>query len=215
MKVLNVENFKQANSGNTIVLDSRMTEKFVQGFIPGSISIELNENFPERSANLLAANTPVLLVTEQGKEDDTEQALIKAGFLNITGYLEGGYDHWKYAGEPSDMIIDVEADELMMDIPFDNNLVVLDVRNETEYAEGHLKNAINIPLQELTDPGSMANFEDDHNIYVHSGGGSRGITAASLLKRQCFHNLRYVAGGWSSITKQKKAEIVKETKSLN
>ncbi len=70
-------------------------------------------------------------------------------------------------------------------------------------------------MQELTDPGSMANFEDGHNIYVHCGGGGRGITAASLLKRQGFHNLRYVAGGWKKIKEQEKAEIVKETKALN
>ncbi len=215
MKALNVENFKQANSGNTIVLDTRMTEEFVQGFIPGSISIELNEKFAERCLNFLPAKTPLILVVEPGKEDHAEQLLTNTGHSDILGFLEGGFDSWKYAGEPADMIIDVEADELMMDIPFDKNLVVLDVRNKTEFAEGHLKNAINIPAQELTDPGSMANFEDEHNIYLHCGGGSRSITAASLLKRQGYHNLRCISGGWNKIKAQKKAEIVKETKTLN
>ena len=215
MKALNVEEFKLAVNNNAVILDTRKSEVFARGFVPGSISIELNEKFAERSANLLPAITSLLLVAEPGNENIAEKALAKTGQWEIAGFLEGGYDSWIGSGEPSDMIVDVEADELMMDIPFDKNLIVLDVRQETEFADGHLKNAINIPMQELTDPGSMANFEDGHNIYVHCGGGSRGITAASLLKRQGFHNLRYVAGGWKKIKEQEKAEIVKEKSSLN
>jgi rhodanese-related sulfurtransferase len=108
------------------------------------------------------------------------------------------------------MIIDVEADELMMDMPHDKNLVVVDVRRETEFADGHLKNAVNIPLNEMTDPGHIANFEDTQNLYVHCAGGYRSVIASSLLKRQGIHNLRNVLGGWSKIKEQEKAEIVKE-----
>lgn len=215
MKALNIENFRQLNTGNVIILDARKAEKFAQGFIPGSISIELNEKFSERAASLLLSNVNLLVVTEPGDEETAAQELSKAGLSGISGFLEGGFDSWIKAGESTDLIVDVEADELMMDIPFDKNLVVVDVRLETEFAEGHLKNAINIPVQELTDPGSMANIEDEHNIYVHCGGGSRSITAASLLKRQGIHNIRYVSGGWREIKKQKKAEIIKETNTLN
>ena len=97
------------------------------------------------------------------------------------------------------MIVDVEADELAMDIPFDPNLVVIDVRKETEYADGHVSVAINIPLNDLIDPASMANLEDTHNMYVHCAGGYRSVIALSLLKRQGFHNLRNVIGGFQQI----------------
>jgi rhodanese-related sulfurtransferase len=133
----------------------------------------------------------------------------------MKGCLAGGYETWKNAGEKTDMIIDVEADELMMDIPHDKNLVVLDVRRETEFANGHLKNAINLPLNDMIDPGSMANIEEEQNLYVHCGGGYRSVVAASLLKRQGIHNLRNVLGGWGKIKEQEKAEIVKETSVLN
>jgi rhodanese-related sulfurtransferase len=102
-----------------------------------------------------------------------------------------------------------------MDIPFDKNLVVLDVRRETEFADGHVKDAINIPLQDLTDPGNMANLEESYNIYVHCGGGYRSVIAASLLKRQGIHNLRNVTGGWGKIKDQKGIETVKEKSILN
>ena len=99
---------------------------------------------------------------------------------------EGGFEAWKKAGEKVDIIIEVEPDELLMDMQFDNNLVVLDVRKENEFAEGHLPGAMNIPLSEMIDPATMANIEDGHNLYVHCGGGYRSVIACSLLKRRAY-----------------------------
>lgn len=113
------------------------------------------------------------------------------------------------------MIIDVEADELAMDIPFDENLVVIDVRKEAEYADGHIKDAVNIPLANLVDPASMASIEDNDNLYVHCQSGYRSVIAASLLKRQGIHNLRNVVGGWKEIEKQEKIEKEKSIAELN
>jgi rhodanese-related sulfurtransferase len=103
----------------------------------------------------------------------------------------------------------------MMDLPYDDNIVVVDVRRTTEFAEGHLKEAVNLPLQELTDPGMMANLEETQNIYVHCAGGYRSVIASSLMKRQGIHNLRNVLGGWNKIKEQEKVEIVKEKSLLN
>jgi hydroxyacylglutathione hydrolase len=67
----------------------------------------------------------------------------------------------------------------------------------------------------LTDPASMANIEERHNLYVHCASGYRSIIAASLLKRQGIHNLRNIAGGWGKIKEQEKVEIVKDASLLN
>ena len=113
------------------------------------------------------------------------------------------------------MIIDVEADELAMDPPFDNNLIVLDVRKPAEFAEGHVKDALNIPLNELNNPLNMSAIEDEHNVYVHCASGYRSVIAASLLKRQGIHNIRNVVGGWDSIKEQDKIETEKDSSVLN
>jgi rhodanese-related sulfurtransferase len=133
----------------------------------------------------------------------------------VAGYLQGGFEAWVAAGEPIDLIIDVEADELAMDIPFDENLVVLDVRKPAEFADGHVKDARNIPLDELIDPAAMAQIEDEQNVYVHCAGGYRSVIAVSLLKRQGIHNLRNVVGGWARIKEQENIETVKENSVLN
>jgi glyoxylase-like metal-dependent hydrolase (beta-lactamase superfamily II)/rhodanese-related sulfurtransferase len=210
MNALSVDAFKnKMKEDNTFILDTRISTVFTEGFIPGSISIGLEGRFAEWAGNLLPFDQSILLVTEPGKEKESIVRLARVGYEKFEGYLAGGYAGWVAAGEKYDMIIDVEADELAMDIPFDPNLVVIDVRKESEYAEGHVSVAINIPLNDLIDPASMANLEDTHNMYVHCAGGYRSVIALSLLKRQGFNNVRNVIGGFAQIKLlEDKIEIV-------
>jgi glyoxylase-like metal-dependent hydrolase (beta-lactamase superfamily II)/rhodanese-related sulfurtransferase len=216
MRAIPVAEFKKLiQDENIIVLDTRQADEFTKGFVPGSISIGLEGRFAEWAGSLLSFDTPILLVTEPGQEKESIIRMARVGLDQVHGYLAGGYEAWKNSGEEIDIIVDVEADELMMDIPFDPNLVVLDVRKAAEYAEGHLADAVNIPLNNMTDPGCMANIEDNQNLYVHCGSGYRSVIAASLLKRQGIHNLRNVVGGWDKIKELEKVEIVKEKSVLN
>jgi glyoxylase-like metal-dependent hydrolase (beta-lactamase superfamily II)/rhodanese-related sulfurtransferase len=215
LRPLPVEEFKSLMSDDTIILDTRNADLFTKGFVQGSISIGLEGRFAEWAGSLLSFDTPVLLITEPGKEKETIVRLARVGFDKVIGYLAGGFETWNNAGEETDMIVNVEADELMMDIPHDTNLVVMDVRRPTEYADGHIKDAVNLPLNELVDPGTMSNIEDEQNLYVHCQGGYRSVIASSLLKRQGIHNLRNVVGGWNAIKQQEKVEIVKEKSVLN
>lgn len=216
LKALDLATFKQMiQREEVILLDTRKSDVFIEGFIPGSIGIGLDGRFAEWAGSLLSFDKPIVLVTAAGEEKESVVRLARVGFDKMKGYLEGGFTTWQQAGEPIDMIIDVETDELAMDLPFDNNLVVLDVRRETEFADGHVKGAINLPLNTLADPGSMADLDERYNIYVHCGGGYRSIIAASLLKRQGIHNLRNVTGGWAKIKDQKGIPIEKENSVLN
>ena len=213
---LTVEQFRDLSKQHDVItLDTRKSTDFMAGFIPGSISIGLEGRFAEWAGGLLPFDQPIILVTEEGKEKETVVRLARVGFSKMQGYLKGGIEAWKEADETLDLIIDIDADELAMDIPFDDNLVVVDVRRETEFADGHVVGAINIPLNEMTDPGSMANIQDTHNLYVHCAGGYRSVIAASLLKRQGIHNLRNVNGGFTAIQQQEKIETVKENSVLN
>jgi hydroxyacylglutathione hydrolase len=206
---------KELIQEDVIVLDTRHASAFTQGFIPGSIFIGLEGRFAEWAGSLLPFNEPMILVTEPGKEKETIVRLARVGFDKVKGHVAGGFEAWENVGEQIDMLVDVEADELIMDIPHDDKLTVVDVRRPTEYADGHLKDALNIPLNDMTDPAMLASMEEDQNIYVHCAGGYRSVIAASLIKRQGIHNIRNVLGGWDKIKEQKKAEIVKEESALN
>jgi hydroxyacylglutathione hydrolase len=213
---INPEAFnEQKESGNTVVLDTRKSNLFTVGFVPGSVNIGLDGRFAEWAGSLLNFTDPILLVTEVGQEEESVLRLARVGFENVKGYLDGGFEAWTKAGLPLDMIIDVEADELAMDLKFDENLVIVDVRKEIEFGAGHVKDAQNIPLESLKDPGSMAYLEDNQNIYVHCAGGYRSVIASSLLKREGIHNIRNVVGGWNAIKAIDSIQTEKESAVLN
>jgi len=217
MQPLSVAAFKTKSADDqVIILDTRISSVFTEGFVPGSISIGLDGRFAEWAGSLLPFDKTIILVTEPGKEKETIVRLARVGFDKMEGYLDGGFPAWQAADEKVDMVIDVEADELAMDIPFDPNLVIVDVRKPAEYGDGHVKQALNMPLVDLMDPGTMADLEDTHNIYVHCAGGYRSVIAASLLKRQGIHNIRNVLGGWGKIKElADKIEVTKEAEVLN
>jgi glyoxylase-like metal-dependent hydrolase (beta-lactamase superfamily II)/rhodanese-related sulfurtransferase len=216
MLPLSINDFKEKLVDNIIILDTRHQDRFMQGFVPGAINIGLNGRFAEWAGSLLPFTQPIVLVTEVGYEKESIIRLSRVGLDNVIGYLSGGFEAWQNAGETIDLIIDVEADELAMDLPFDENLVIVDVRRETEYANEHVKEAINIPLDQLTDPGSMANLDDHHNIYIHCASGYRSVIAASMIKRQGIHNIRNVVGGIEAIKGlPDKFEFEKEAAVLN
>ena len=215
LTILSVTAFKEKMLEDTIVLDTRAADQFSNGFIPGSIFIGLEGRFAEWAGSILPFNKPMILITEIGKEEETVIRLARVGFAKMEGYLKGGFEAWKKAGEKIDMIVGVEADELAMDIPHDPNLQVVDVRREAEFADGHVKNAINMPLNDMTDLALIAGFEENQNLYVHCGGGYRSVIACSILKSQGIHNLRNVEGGWEKIKEQSSIKTAKEPSVLN
>jgi glyoxylase-like metal-dependent hydrolase (beta-lactamase superfamily II)/rhodanese-related sulfurtransferase len=212
LKALTVAAFKeQITTFEPVILDTRNATLFTQGFIPGAISIGLEGRFAEFAGSILPFDQAILLVCEPGTEKESIVRLARVGFENIIGHLAGGFDAWAKAGEPIDLVIDVEADELAMDIPFDPNMVIVDVRKTSEFDKGHIKEALTIPLDELTDPASMANFDDNQNIYIHCAGGYRSVIASSLIKKQGIHNIRNVIGGFKAISELPDKFDIEET----
>jgi glyoxylase-like metal-dependent hydrolase (beta-lactamase superfamily II)/rhodanese-related sulfurtransferase len=215
LKPLLIKDFKDlVKDDEVIILDTRPAETFTNGFVPGSIFIGLEGRFAEWAGSLLPFTKSIILITEAGKEKESITRLARVGFEKMIGYLDGGFEAWQAANEKIDLLIDVEADELAMDIPFDEKLLVVDVRKEAEYGDGHLKQSINIALDDMMDPASMVNLEDDQNIYVHCAGGYRSVIASSLLKRQGIHNIRNIAGGWKSIIEIKDKFQIEKTEAV-
>jgi rhodanese-related sulfurtransferase len=148
---------------------------------------------------VIEQDCPIILVCDQG----TEEILIKRfellGYTQVKGYLEGGFSTWSAAGEKIDLIIEVEVDELAMDIPFDEYLMILDIRTEDVYDKAHIKNSINLPLIEFGDPGAMSELDEHFNIYLIDDLGKQLLLAASVLKKQGIHNIRIVQDGWDAV----------------
>lgn len=203
MQALDIDAFKEKVKNGAWILDTRPSTIFTNGFVPESVSIGLDGRFAEWAGSLLPFGQPLVLVAEEGKEEESIIRLARVGIDKVQGYLKGGYEAWQETDEPTDLIIDIDADELAMDLPHDNKLEVLDVRKPGEFEAGHVKGASNAPLDTLTDPLNIAMIDSEANLYIHCAGGYRSVIAASLLKRQGYHNMRNVLGGWGKIKQVK------------
>jgi rhodanese-related sulfurtransferase len=74
--------------------------------------------------------------------------------------------------------------------------VVVDVRTKTEYATGHIKGSINIPLQELSN--NLSKIKKTNPVITCCASGMRSSTAASLLKAKGYNDV-YNAGSWMTL----------------
>jgi rhodanese-related sulfurtransferase len=207
-KPLSVDAFKQHVEEGSWILDTRPSTIFTTEFVPESINIGLDGRFAEWAGTLLPFTQPLVLVTEVGKEKESIIRLARVGIDNVQGFLEGGLQTWKDAGQKIDMIIDIDAEELAMDLPHDSKLEIIDVRKQGEFDAGHVKGAANFPLDTLTNVVNIAGIDDEKNLYVHCAGGYRSVIAASLLKRQGYHNLRNVLGGYAKMKHVKNIPII-------
>lgn len=215
MAALNFETFQQYYKAGAQILDTRAAQELGAGFVPKSILIAYNKNFKDWVLTLLDPEAETLVVADAGTEKEVIERLISLGFKSVKGYLENGFSTWTQHTNLMDIIIDIDPDELLMDLPFDDNLVLVDVRKQIEFAEGHQKQAVNIPLQEMIDPARIAQFEDNDNIYLYSNEGYRSSIAASILKSHGIHNVRNIVGGLNELRRFERAEIVKDPEVLN
>jgi len=210
LRPLTVSRFAEEADKGAWIIDVRPAAVFTEGFIPGAINIGLDGRFAEWAGSLLPFDQQLILVTEPGKEAETITRLARVGIDKVAGYLEGGYEAWKASGRETDLIIDVTPEELALDLPFDQKLQVIDVRKPGEYESGHVQGAQLFPLSELRDPLVVAQIDEDKNLYVHCAGGYRSVIACSLLKREGFHNLSNVLGGWSAMKKETGIPVVEK-----
>lgn len=74
--------------------------------------------------------------------------------------------------------------------------LVLDVRNENEYLAGHIRGAVNIPVDDLR--ARLHELPTDREIAIHCKSGFRGHLAARILRQRGFEQIVNVTGGWTS-----------------
>ena len=185
-----------ANDTEAVILDVRHQSEFVKGFIPRSIFIGLAGGFaPWVGALLVDVKQPLLLVVEDGLEEEAVIRLSRVGFDNVIGILKGGFKSWTDSGKEIDKINTIEANKLEVLGSPD----VFDVRKTTEFDAGHVESAKSAPLDNLNN--YLNEFPNNGDFYIHCAGGYRSVIANSILKKHGIHNGIDVLGGYGAIAK--------------
>jgi glyoxylase-like metal-dependent hydrolase (beta-lactamase superfamily II)/rhodanese-related sulfurtransferase len=186
-----------ANESGAIILDVRSQEEFAKGHVPRSIFIGLDGGFAPWVGALIAdVKQPILLVTPEGREEETVTRLSRVGFDNTLGYLKGGFTTWKKEAFEYDTVTSIQA-KTFKEIIATDKVSIFDVRKEGEYETEHVLNANNTPLDYINE--HLVEFQHNQTFYVYCAGGYRSMIAASILKSRGIHNIIDVAGGFNQI----------------
>ncbi len=193
--------FEEAvNAESALILDVRAPQDFAKGFIPNAISIGLDGQFaPWVGALIVDIKQPIVLVTPEGREEETVVRLARVGYDNCIGFLEGGFDAWKNAGFETDAITTITVDELAETYTQHPDIKILDARRPGEYAAEHMETSESFPLDDINE--YMGELDKKETYYIHCAGGYRSMIMASVLRARGFENLIDIQGGFAAIKK--------------
>ena len=187
-----------ANTTDALIIDTRKPEMFRVGFIPRSIFIGIDGDFAPWVGTLVTdIQQEILIVADKGREEEVVKRLARVGYDNVLGYLKGGFEAWKTAGKEIDEVESITAKTFANIYRNDNHLTIKDVRKTTEFEEGHIKEAENIPLAQISE--LMTEFDKEETNYVHCAGGYRSMVASSILKSRGYDNVVDIQGGFGAI----------------
>lgn len=194
IKAEDLENIVE-NTG-ALVLDVRHQNEFGQAHIPKSIFIGIDGGFaPWVGALIKDVKQPMILVVAPERLEETITRLSRVGFDNILGFVDGGVEAWKAAGNEVDSVEGITA-ETFGELKEAGEIMVKDVRKTNEYQSEHVLDAENTPLDNLND--YLGEFGEGTH-YIHCAGGYRSMIAASILKARGVHNIVDVQGGFAAI----------------
>jgi glyoxylase-like metal-dependent hydrolase (beta-lactamase superfamily II)/rhodanese-related sulfurtransferase len=192
---LDVPTVRRMLADGAVVLDVRPVTDVAAGHLPGAIAIPLRAQFATWLGWLLDPTSPIVIVRHPDQHTaDILWPALNIGYDNVIGELAGGVAAWRAAGGALVTTRLVQPDRVGGE--------VLDIRQDTEYAAGHLPEAIHIELGDLT---GQADAVPHTPLTVMCGHGERAMTAASLLHRAGHRDLAVLVGGgddWAKATGQ-------------
>jgi hydroxyacylglutathione hydrolase len=162
------------------LLDGRSRDVFAREHVPGSFNIELDSQFGTYVGWLLPFNVPLMLLIEdeEGRREAVVQ-LIRIGYEQIEGYLDGGIASWKAAALPVEQFELIDVNTLHQRLAGQESLTVVDVRRDDEWREGHLPDALHLHLGDL--PQHLDEVPRDRPVATMCRSGQRAEIAASMI----------------------------------
>jgi hydroxyacylglutathione hydrolase len=195
LAALPVSEVQRLRAGGAVVVDARPVPDYARAHIPGAVSIPLRAQFATWLGWLVPADASIVVVRNDDQDlADLVWQAVNIGVERLVGELWGGVAAWTGAGQPTAGTGLVRAGEV------DGRRRVLDVRQDVEFAAGHLPGALHVELGAL-----LQTAEDltDTPTLVMCGHGERAAGAASLLERAGHHDLAVLVGGpgdWAGVT---------------
>jgi glyoxylase-like metal-dependent hydrolase (beta-lactamase superfamily II)/rhodanese-related sulfurtransferase len=180
-----------------VLLDVRPVMQFAAAHIPGSIHVALSGQFASWAARVLGVDARIVLIAED--DDGAREArlrLARVGMEQVVGSLGGSVYRWMEDGKPVQALTQIAAIDLSRWFEQGEGKVIVDVRDNAEYATGHIPGSVLIPLAELQ--ARLGEIPTTTSVVVHCQSGYRSSCAASLLLANGFNDVVNLTGGYEA-----------------
>ena len=186
LRPLDAADVSRLLADDAMAVDVRPIPEYAAGHIPGALSIPFRPAFASWLGWLAPPDRPLIIVhsTHQQPAEIAWQAA-KIGYDNLAGAIDGGMAAWAASGQPVIRTKLARPNEIA-------SRRVLDVRQDSEFAAGHLPGATHIELGDL--PDRSAELPDEPTV-VMCGHGERAAGGASLLERAGHTDVTVLVGG--------------------
>jgi len=202
---LPVDRFRElVDGGRAVVVDLRDQHAFGGAHVPGAFGIGAGGKLSTWAAWVVPYGRPILLVAEHEEQaEGAVRSLVRVGLDEVVGYLDGGIAAWREEGLPLDEIPQVGPRELAARRAEGEEVVVLDVRSDDEWAAGHVEGAVHVMGGRLAEEDGDAELDGrlrdgETPVAVVCGSGYRSTVAASVLARRGFDDVWNVTGGMTA-----------------
>lgn len=164
------------------LVDGREGAAFAAAHVPGSLNVRLEDSFASYIGWLLPFDAPLVVVAEDAVErTEAEVQLFRIGFEHLLGFLDGGVDAWSASGRALASYPVATVADLLTETER-GGAHILDVRERTEWEEGHLPGSRHCFVGDL--PArlpELARAASRGELLVTCASGHRSAMAASLL----------------------------------
>lgn len=193
LRALEVEEVLGLKNQGAQLVDVREGADFEGAHLAGSINIGLKGKYATWCGSILSHEHPIVVIADEGTEEEAVMRLGRIGFDNVAGYLRNGMAALENHPELIRVISRITAPALAEQLSEPSAPFVLDVRSEKEWQAGHLDGSHNIPLTQLRE--RLAEVPQDRPVVVHCEGGYRSAIAVSLLAEAGRTNVLDLVGG--------------------
>jgi len=191
---------KEALAQGAGVLDLRDSADFGEGHVPGSLNVWIDSpQFAERVAGMAPAGAPLLIIGAPTDVERAVTALSRVGVDEVAGFLQWGMVEWRSEGFPVETVPQITVHDVAEWLEQGKDVVVLDVREPSEWEDGHIEPALHLPMFEAV--SRRAELPAGRPVAVLCAGGLRSSTVISALQRHGVGALHNVTGGMSAWVK--------------
>ncbi|MFQ5856827.1 MAG: rhodanese-like domain-containing protein [Anaerolineae bacterium] len=197
LEPLSPEDVHQHMAQGVAVVDTRTPREFAAGHIPGAYGIPLAAPLITWAGWVVPFGSPIILTSDDLAEREAAvRQLIRIGYDDLRGYLQGGMAAWEATNLPVTQVPVIPVEELHQQLESGDGPMVLDVRQEAEWRAGHLPRAIHTEAGRL--PAEELSLSQDDPVVVHCGHADRSTVGISVLERRGYRNLMLLDGGFSA-----------------